>query len=96
MNDARAVMVTTRHRGVFFGYVNGAEPTEEQATLDRARMCVYWSSDVRGVLGLVSGGPTGGCRVTHALAEPMTIYGITGVFDVTADAVKAWERGPWS
>lgn len=48
----RAVLVTTEHRGVFFGYAT--ETDGETITLKNARNCVYWSSDVKGFLGLAS------------------------------------------
>mgnify|MGYP007057204850 CR=1 FL=1 len=92
--EQRAVVVTTKHRGVFFGYLVESN-SPHMVTLDRARMCVYWSADVRGVLGLASGGPTESCRVTHALTEPLTVYGITAVMACAEDAVARWEAGPW-
>lgn len=92
----KPVLVTTKHRGVFFGYLNGDGPAPEAVTLDRARMCVYWSADVRGVMGLASGGPTKGCRVTHALTEPVTLYDVTMVAECSPEATEAWEKGPWS
>jgi hypothetical protein len=48
----RAVMVTTQHRGVFFGYAT--DTTGEAISLKRARMAVYWVADLRGVLGLAA------------------------------------------
>ncbi len=95
MKNGAAVMVTTKHRGVFFGYLreeNGADSVE----LDQARMCVYWSAKVRGVLGLAEAGPTEGCRITHSLSEPVILYGVTGVYGVSPGAVQRWEEGPWS
>lgn len=94
MTREKAVLVTTQHRGVFFGYLNTAKAAS--VTLKRARMCVYWSADVRGVMGLASGGPTQACRVTHALTEPVTLYDVTMVAECSAAAVEAWEKGPWS
>jgi len=91
----KPVMVTTKHRGVFFGY-GPAKATDGAITIKQSRMCVYWSADVRGVMGLASGGPTSSCRVTHALPEPVTLYDVTGVFGVSDDAVKKWESAPWS
>lgn len=52
----RAVIVTTAHRGVFFGYATDTDA--DTIALKRARLCVYWSADVRGFMGLASGGPT--------------------------------------
>lgn len=92
----RAVMVTTKHRGVFFGYTTENNGAPESITLDQARMAVYWSADVRGVLGLASSGPTSGCRITHALTKPAHFRDVTAVFDVSDEAAKKWEEAPWS
>ena len=43
---ARPVVVTTAHRGVFFGYTDDADG--EQVALTRSRLCIYWSADVQG------------------------------------------------
>ena len=88
----RAVIVTTAHRGVFFGYAEGTDG--EQVTLKRARLCVYWSSDVKGFMGLASSGPTKSCKIGPA--ADITLRNITAVLEVTPDAVKAWEAAPWS
>ena len=87
----RAVLVTTSHRGVFFGY---AEDTNgETIKLRGMRNCVSWSSSIKGFLGLASTGPDSRCRIgPRADGE---IRDITGVWEVTPDAVKAWESAPW-
>jgi len=93
MADKRAVLVTTQHRGVFFGYVeNNNCPTE--ITLSRARNCVYWESALRGVFGLAAQGPSSQCRVGPQVEE-QTLYDITSVSTVSTDAVEKWESGPW-
>ena len=56
----RPVVVTTAHRGVFFGYAK--DTSGETIKLRAARNCVYWSSDVKGFIGLVASGPTRSCR----------------------------------
>lgn len=88
------VVVTTEHRGVFFGYLDGSkdDPTVE---LRQAQMCVYWDTATRGVMGLASGGPSKGCRVT-APVPSVTLHKVTAVMDVTDGAVKAWLACPWS
>lgn len=91
----RAVVVTTKHRGVFFGYVKSDEKLPGEIKLTQVRMCVYWSSDVRGVTGLSLGGPTAGCRITHAVPE-VTIYNITSVMECASAAVEQWEKSIWS
>lgn len=90
----RAVVVTTKHRGVFFGYL--AEGADGKVVeVEKARMCVYWSADVRGVLGLASTGPSDTCKVTQCLSEPMKIYDVTAIMGASTEAAERWERGPW-
>ena len=86
----KAVLVTTAHRGVFFGYLNGKPPAKESVTLARARNCLYWSADVGGFLGLASRGPSSSCKL-GAWAEGVTLYDVTSVSDVSNEAAKAWE-----
>lgn len=90
----RPVLVTTQHRGVFFGYLMG-EPSKEKVLLERARNVVYWSVDVRGFLGLAEKGPTSGCRIGPATPS-LIVFDVTAVAECTADAVKAFEAAPWS
>jgi hypothetical protein len=88
----RPVIVTTAHRGVFFGYAK--DVTGETIDLKRSRLCVYWSQDVKGFMGLAANGPTAGCRIGPS--ADITLRNITAVLAVTPDAVKAWESEPWS
>jgi hypothetical protein len=92
--DKLPVVVTTAHKGVFFGYLTG-DRESKTAELTRAQMCVYWSSDVRGVLGLAATGPSRLCKVTPAVPK-MTLQDVTGVMDATPEAVTAWQGKPWS
>ncbi len=87
----RAVIVTTEHRGVFFGFAKNIDG--ETINLRASRLCVYWSADVRGFMGLASGGPTKGCRIGPP--ADITLRKITAVVEVTPEAVKAWEAAPW-
>lgn len=88
----RAVLVTTAHRGVFFGFATDTEG--ETIELRRARLCVYWSADVKGFMGLAANGPTKGCRIGPP--ADITLRAITAVAEVTPTAVAAWESSPWS
>ena len=87
----RPVVVTTSHRGVFFGYA--ADTDGEQIALTRARLCLYWSADVKGFMGLAATGPSESCRIGPA--ADITLRNITAVLSVTPEAVKAWESAPW-
>lgn len=55
------LVVTTVHKGVFFGY--GTPTDEKTIKIDRARMCVYWPSETHGVLGLAAQGPKNGSKI---------------------------------
>jgi Domain of unknown function (DUF6948) len=88
----RAVLVTTAHRGVFFGYAS--ETSGETIKLRAARLCVYWSADLRGFMGLASAGPNGSCKVGPA--ADLELRNITAVVEVSEAAVKNWEKAPWN
>ena len=88
----RPVLVTTAHRGVFFGYATDTEG--ETVALKRARLCVYWSADVRGFMGLASNGPSPSCRIGPP--ADIKLRNVTAVVEVTPTAVEKWETGPWS
>lgn len=84
----KPVLVTTAHRGVFFGNLIG-KGAKEELTLKNARNCIYWASDCGGFLGLASNGPTKDCRI-GALVSEITLYDITSVTPVTDKSAKAW------
>lgn len=92
-SSERAVLVTTLHRGVFFGYAT--KTSGKHVTLKRARNVVYWSSDVKGFLGLAATGPTSSCRIGPAVPS-FDARDVTSVTDVTPEAAKAFEAGPWA
>lgn len=88
----RPVVVTTSHRGVFFGYASDTKGST--IDLKRARLCVYWSADLHGFMGLASQGPSGGCKIGPAV--DIEVRDITSVVECSPEAVKAWESAPWS
>lgn len=87
-----AYVVTTAHRGVFFGYSDDVDG--ETIRLTQARLCVYWSPDVKGFMGLSVGGPTKGCKIGPS-APAIRLRNITSVLECSPEAVKAWEAAPW-
>ena len=87
------LVVTTAHKGVFFGY---GTPTEKKTIrLVNARMCVSWSSDVKGVVGLAANGPSKGCRVGPA-APAITLGDVTAIMECSEKATAAWNSEPWN
>ncbi len=88
----RPVLVTTAHRGVFFGYLVGKPGKDCQ--LRAARNVVYWSEDVRGFLGLAANGPTPGCRIGPA--ANVDLRDLTCIAEVAPAAARAFEAAPWA
>lgn len=93
MPAKKYVVVTTSHRGVFGGYLTGPA-TGETVTLTDASMCLTWSADVKGVLGLAVTGPSKSCRVGPAVPK-LVLQDVTAVMDATPEAEKAWSARPW-
>ncbi len=90
--NERAVLVTTAHKGVFFGYTEDTSgPT---ITLRSARNCVYWSTDLRGFMGLAAVGPNGNCKIGPR-ADIERLADITAIVACTPVAIAAWERAEW-
>jgi hypothetical protein len=88
----RPVVVTTEHRGVFFGFAD--DTSGEQIKLEKARNCISWGADVRGFMGLAEKGPTKSCRIGPPAT--ITLRKITSVLECTPDAAKAWETASCS
>lgn len=87
----RAVVVTTAHRGVFFGYADSTDG--DVIKLRAARNCIYWSSAVRGFMGLAATGPDKQSKVGPS--ADIEVRQITSVIECTPEAVAAWEAMPW-
>lgn len=91
MESARVpVLVTTEHRGVFFGYAESSSLSEKTLTLTNCRNCIYWDASIGGFLGLAAAGPNGKCRIGKPAPEVM-LHGVTSVSHCTEEAAKAWE-----
>jgi len=88
----RPVLVTTAHRGVFFGYATNTDG--ETIKLRGGRNVVYWPPQQKGFLGLAQTGPVSGARVGPP--ADIELRAITCVAEVTPEAVARWEAGPWS
>jgi len=89
--EKRAVVITTKHKGVFFGYT--AQTSGKTIKLERGRNCLYWKENVKGFIGLAVTGPLDGSRVGPA--ANIEIRDITSVVECSPEAVAAWEKQPW-
>jgi hypothetical protein len=90
-STGRAVVVTTAHRGVFFGYATSTDG--DVIRLRAGRLCVYWTVECKGFMGLASVGPMTGCKIGPP--ADIEIRNITSVVECTPAAVDAWEKAPW-
>lgn len=86
------VVVTTEHRGVFFGYAG--DTSGDVIHLRAARNCIYWSHGVRGFMGLAATGPDKQSKVGPA--ADIEVRKITSVIKCTPEATAAWEAAPWA
>lgn len=91
------VLITTdtTKRGVFMGFIDPKDADKETLVVEEVRMAIYWSADVKGVIGLAATGPTKGCKISAA-AKKATLKGVTAVLELTDEALKAWKKEPWS
>ena len=87
----RPVIVTTAHKGVFFGYATDIDGP--QIALTQARLCVYWSADMQGFMGLASKGPSKDCRIGPS--ADIVLRDITSVLSVTPEAEQKWLGATW-
>jgi hypothetical protein len=88
----RPVVVTTEHRGVFFGYA--VDTDGATISLTEARLCLSWSPAMKGFMGLASKGPDKDCRIGPP--ADITVRNITAVLEVTEAARANWEKAPWA
>jgi hypothetical protein len=91
------VLITTDKdkRGVFFGYIDPNDADKDELQAEQVQMCVYWSKDVHGVLGLAVNGPSSGCRISPPVKSGI-IKGVTLIAEVSEKAVAAWKSEPWN
>lgn len=91
-----AVLLTTdsTKRGVFSGFINPNDFDKETIVVEEMRMCVYWSSDMKGVLGLATMGPSSTCRISKAVKKAL-IHGVVAVIELSDEALSNWRNEPW-
>ena len=87
-----AVLVTTYHRGVFFGYAT--DTNSKTIKITNARNCIYWPPSVGGFVGHASAGPNSQTKVGPT-AEEMTLHDVTAVLKCSEVSEKAWLTANW-
>lgn len=96
MKDENFVVVCTDkdHRGVFGGILINHDKNEKTAVLSQAQMCVKWTSDIGGVLGLAAKGPSIKCRISPPTPE-IFLEGVSCIISATEVARENWIKQPW-
>ena len=86
----KAVLVTTKHKGVWFALVPITKDltTTTLTDLKDCRMAIYWGT-TKGLHELCETGPTEKSRIS-AKADIEVLHDVTGVFAVTDQARLAW------
>lgn len=85
----KAILVTTLHKGVFFGLVpDDQDMAARTMALKSARMAIYWAT-TRGVAELAEVGPNADSRI-GAPADIEALHDITAVWAVTDEARSKW------
>lgn len=85
----RPVIITTEHRGVFFGYTDNAKE-DTVVTLKNARCAIRWAT-TGGFMELADIGPNENSKI-GSRAEEITLQKVTSMTKVSDRAVEAWER----
>jgi len=89
--QSRPVLITTKHRGVFFGYAS--DTSGVHVHLKNARCCIRWRQ-MKGFMELATDGPNEHCRIGPA--ADFEARDVTSIAECTEKAVKAWEGAPWA
>jgi len=86
----RNVLVTTQHRGVFFGTVAEERDDGRTIVLTGARCAIHWAT-TGGFLELAAVGPNSKSRIGDR-AKRIVLYDVTSVADCSDEAVKRWNE----
>ena len=89
MKSMKSVLVTTSHRGVFWGQLESTSDAGRTVTLTRARNAIRWATQ-NGFLELASDGPNSNSKI-GAIAPRIVLYDVTSITECTDAATQAWE-----
>ena len=94
MNKFVVICTDKDRRGVFGGILVSHNQETKVAVLEQAQMCVKWTSDIGGVVGLAAKGPSEHCRIS-APTPRIELDGVSCVMDASDEAKAKWEKQPW-
>ena len=85
----KSILVTTAHRGVFYGEVPDEQDlTQTTMALKNARCAIYWNTKT-GVAELAELGPNSKSKI-GAKADIEALHDITAVWSISDKAKEAW------
>jgi hypothetical protein len=84
-----SVLVTTSHRGVFWGWLEKTSEDGRTLTLAGARNAIYWAT-TKGFIELAQTGPNKNSKI-GAVAPRIVLHDVTSVTECSETATKAWE-----
>ncbi len=85
---ASSVLITTTHRGVFWGTLESTRDNGRTVVLTGARNAIYWATS-KGFLELASIGPNKSSKV-GSVAPRITLHDVTSVTECSPEATAAW------
>lgn len=85
---SKTVIVTTKHRGVFFGELIESNADSKSVRLANVRCAIRFGTK-GGFIELANTGPTKNSRIGDP-APSADIYDVTMITDVTAEAAEKW------
>lgn len=86
----QAVLITTQHRGVFFGTLLSEANNGKTVELKDARCAIYWGT-AGGFLELAGKGPNSKSKI-GAVAPQVTLHDVTSKSVCSAEAAEAWRK----
>lgn len=85
----KAILVTTQHRGVYYGEVpDDQDMNAKTMALKNARCAIYWAT-TKGVAELASDGPNTSSKI-GAACDIEALHDITAVWNVSEAAAVKW------
>jgi hypothetical protein len=90
--EPKSVLVTTSHRGVFWGTLEKTDDKGRTVVLTGARNAIYWAT-TKGFVELAQVGPNSRSKV-GMVAPRITLHDVTSVTECTDAAAEAWRVFP--
>lgn len=84
----KPVIITTQHRGVFFGHMQTGTEEKRTVTLTGARNAIRWATS-GGFVELAQVGPNRSSKI-GSVAPRIVLHDVTSVTDCTEAAAEAW------